>query len=704
MIYLQPVQHHHPHHVPGFEDLLKQQEELFKLRLEKAKTKKTPPWKLNDLEAVLKGLKSGKCRDPEGMIREIFKEEVMGEDMKVSLLTMLNKIRDTGTIPRFMNLVNIAAIYKGKGEFTDLEAERGIFLVSILRTILMKMIYADKYGIIDKSMSDSNIGARKKKNIRNHIFVVNSILHDVLSSSAKDPIDIMVLDFKQMFDSECLYECLNDVYEAGVDDDYFPLLYEANRETYVAVQTPSGISKRETVHEIVMQGDVLAPLISSLQVDTMGKECLEEGKHLYHYKDLVPIPPLGLVDDLFAISVCGFKTNLLNKYINTKSATKKLQFGTTKCVKLHVGKRCNQTLCGDLHVDGWKLNVETDPVTGQTFQTEVFTGQERMGVKSEQMYLGDLVSADGKHEKNILSRKNKSIGIINQIMDILNTAYFGKYFFEVALVLRSSLLLSSILLNSEAWVNLTHANIRSLEQIDEQLLSRILDSEANTSNAMKYVELGLYPIRFELMKRKFLFLQYMLKQEKSSMMYQVLKATWENPIKNDFVKTCEEYLNILDIKLSFKEIEEMSEWNLKKLVKVKTEAAGLKYLQGQIKKQTKASNIQYCELKIQEYFIGGHCNKGLSKLIFKARSHSLDIKTQQKWKYADSICIGCKKNVESGEEILCCEILNNENRLADNPVRYDWLYRKAVGDVVTVGKLLDKGMKQRQKILEDGIT
>ena len=98
-----------------------------------------------------------------------------------------------------------------------------------------------------------------------------------MSSSTKDPIDIMVLDFKQMFDSECLYECLNDVYEDGVDDDYLPLLYEANRETYVAVQTPSGISKREMVKEIVMQGDVLAPLISSLQVDTMGKECLQEG-------------------------------------------------------------------------------------------------------------------------------------------------------------------------------------------------------------------------------------------------------------------------------------------------------------------------------------------------------------------------------------------------------------------------------------------
>ena len=157
---------------------------------------------------------------------------------------MLNKIKETGIIPEFMKIANIHAIYKGKGEYTNIESERGIFIVSILRTILMKMIYMQKYQTIDESMSDSNIGARKNKNIRNHIFVVNSVLHDVLSSKNKDPIDIMVLDYKQMFDSECLYECLNDVFEAGVNDDIFPLLYEANKETFVAVQTPSGLSKK----------------------------------------------------------------------------------------------------------------------------------------------------------------------------------------------------------------------------------------------------------------------------------------------------------------------------------------------------------------------------------------------------------------------------------------------------------------------------
>jgi hypothetical protein len=96
------------------------------------------------------------------------------------------------------------------------------------------------------------------------------------------------------------------------------------------------------------------------------------------------------------------------------------------------------------------------------------------------------------------------------IMQILQSLYFGKYYFEVAMVLRSSLLLSSLLLNSEAWTNLSESNIRALEQTDEMLLSKILESEANTSNVFKYLELGIYPVRFEIIKRKIIFLQYIL--------------------------------------------------------------------------------------------------------------------------------------------------------------------------------------------------
>jgi hypothetical protein len=84
--------------------------------------------------------------------------------------------------------------------------------------------------------------------------------------------------------------------------------------------------------------------------------------------------------------------------------------------------------------------------------------------------LGNLISVDGTHTKKVQERSNRGIGIINQIMSILESTYFGKYTFEVAMVLRESLFLSSILLNAEAWVNYTDKDVRILEQCDEMLL------------------------------------------------------------------------------------------------------------------------------------------------------------------------------------------------------------------------------------------
>ena len=52
---------------------------------------------------------------------------------------------------------------------------------------------------------------------------------------------------------------------------------------------------------------------------------------------------------------------------------------------------------------------------------------------------------------------------------------FGSYYFEVASILRSSMILYSILLNSEAWFGLNLAEIEELEQVDEKLIRRILE-------------------------------------------------------------------------------------------------------------------------------------------------------------------------------------------------------------------------------------
>ena len=346
---------------------------------------------------------------------------------------------------------------------------------------------------------------------------------------------------------------------------------------------------------------------------------------------------------------------------------------------------------------GWKVEVVTDPETGKPSNSEYYNGYENMEVKQEQTYLGDLLSADGTHTKKVQQRSNKGLGTINQIMSILESTYYGKYFFEVATILRESLFLSSLLLNSEAWVNYNDKDVRILEQCDEILMSKILSSDSNTSNAFKYLELGIVPVRFEIMKRKIGFLQYILKQEKDSMVYQVLQATSEKSVKNDFVFRCKKYLEILKINLSFEEIAKMTKFSLNKLLKEKIRVAAFEYLKMQQSKQDKIKNIEYQKLEMQEYLANGDRNINLSKVIFKARGRNLDIKLQKKWKYDNKLCSGCKTNEESGEELLNCKSFG-ENK---EKVSYSMFFSDLVKEQTKVGNKMMKNLKERKRIREE---
>ena len=153
-------------------------------------------------------------------------------------------------------------------------------------------------------------------------------------------------------------------------------------------------------------------------------------------------------------------------------------------------------------------------------------------------YLGDLISKDGKNEKNIKARKDKGQGIVDQIMSILESTVFGPFQFEVALTLRASLLLNGILTNSEAWYGLRTADIENLEQIDEQLLRRILEVGSGCPKEMLYLDTGTMPIRFIITYRRIMFLHYILNEDQESLICRFYKAQVKNPTINDWSLDC----------------------------------------------------------------------------------------------------------------------------------------------------------------------
>ena len=300
-------------------------------------------------------------------------------DLQKSLLVMFNRIKIEFTIPELMQLANIVSIYKGKGAKNDLQNDRGIFIMNIFRSIMMKMVYNEEYENIDSNMSDSNIGARRRKNIRNHIFILNGIINEAIKNNKS--VDIGILDYRQCFDSMWMEDCVNDLYDYGVNNPNLALIYEANKRNKVAVMTPNGLTERETIEKIVMQGEVFGPLECSISVDTFGKECLANNEYLYDYKG-VEVPPLAMVDDLACVSTCGLETVKMNAYINAKTNLKKLQFGPDKCHKMHIGRQ--KSYCPDLHIDSWKIQNKSEIETKNIELMDVFEGEVEMEESEEE--------------------------------------------------------------------------------------------------------------------------------------------------------------------------------------------------------------------------------------------------------------------------------------------------------------------------------
>ena len=269
----------------GLEDLEKLKNYLFELRYEVAKEAPAKEWSKDDLDKVLKSLKNNKARDAHGHVFELFKYG--GSDLKTSLLKMFNLIKIHQVYPEILTTSNITSIYKKRGEKNDLNSDRGVFNCVKLRSILDKLVYEDNYKIIDDNMSCSNIGARKNRNIRDHLFVVNAVLNHAHQTKSDD-IDIQIYDAFKCFDKMWYEETANDFYDAGVTGDSFVVMANSNQKCKVAVKTPWGsVTNRVTLKRIEMQGTNPAPLKCSVQIDTLGKECMEEGEGLFKYKVLV---------------------------------------------------------------------------------------------------------------------------------------------------------------------------------------------------------------------------------------------------------------------------------------------------------------------------------------------------------------------------------------------------------------------------------
>ena len=281
---------------------------------------------------------------------------------------------------------------------------------------------------------------------------------------------------------------------------------------------------------------------------------------------------------------------------------------------------------------------------------------------------------------------------------MLDGIHFGKHFFKVGVLLRNTLLVSSVLFNSEAWYNVTNAELNLLETVDLMLLRQILKAPRGTPKEMIYLELGCIPLRELIRERRLMFLYYILHEEPNSLIYRFFQAQFKNKNKKDWVTTVLNDLEHLDLNHETMEtIKNMNKTSFKKLIKKKIYEKTFENLEKLKSTHSKVEHVEHSDIVMQKYLQPNtvKMTKDDAQLIFKLRCRMTDIKVNLKGKYDEIECGACGIEEENQQHIITCKELN-KNRIREE-VEYAKIFNGTVIEKLKIAKIFQENFA----ILED---
>ena len=327
-----------------------------------------------------------------------------------------------------------------------------------------------------------------------------------------------------------------------------------------------------------------------------------------------------------------------------------LQFGSEKCVRMHIGKKHKEENCTKVEVDSWKEDVFTDE-TGKGVMIENHEGKVEMKSVPETKYLGEIISNDAKNERNLKMKTNKALGNIKQIISGLNERPYGKYTFQAAKLMRNGMLIGSLLTNCETWINMLKKDIQKIEKVDNIFHEKLL---GKGSQAFKHLEMGTLPLKYVMMKKRLSFLKYILDEKEETMIRQVYDTLKTDSRKGDFVDLVSNDMKEIGLTDSEEEIMKYSKRKWKQIVFEKIEKRGFEMLIEENKTKEKTRHIIFEQLEMSEYLQKNKSTK-MSKTIFQIRAGTFNVKAWRKWQYSDNLCVACQICEETMDHFMTCK-------------------------------------------------
>ena len=629
-------------------EVQKVKENMCKMRLRQCAENKTSAWTLDDLDQVLKQLRKGTSRDPYGYNNELFKNS--GKDLKLATLTLMNKIKSQQKVPKALQLCNITSIYKNKGLRRKYNSYRGIFRITVLRSILDRLIYNDMYETLDSNLSDCNVGNRKSRNIRDNLFVMNAVLNST-KHNPEEPVDIGIYDVEKCFDTMWAQEALNDVYDLGFQNDKLPLINLTNKSASIAVKSSTGLSSRSTIENTIMQGTVWAGMLCTSTMDKLGKLVYNNPHISYKYKGKVVVPPLQMIDDVLTISKCGCTSVAMNSLVNSFMSSKKLRLNKLKCAKIHVGRKSD--MCPQLMVQN-----------------------HNMKTSEQEKYLGDMIHQNGKQHATIVDRISKGYGILANITAILTDIPLGHRRVEIGLELRQALWINGILHNSEVWQDLTEKDKKDIEKIDHDILRLIVQSHAKAPIEQLYLETSTLSVTQIISVRRMIYMQTILQRAEGELILNVFEAMKAEPLPGDWYSLVKSDFEFINLVLTEDEIRNMTPSKYKSIVKNKMREAAFTELKKTQSNHEKGSLSHHENLlKPQQYLLTNKISNKQKGLLFNLKCQSVRgfRENFSQMYFGDIQCRLCNSASDSQNHLMLCPVLKDHFSWDQN-IKYTDIY------------------------------
>ena len=404
-----------------------------------------------EVERAIKRLKNGKAAGVDGVTGEMLKYG--GPAVLQAMTHLCNECWRSGFVPKDWTRAVIVPLYKGKGAQKECKSYRAISLLSVASKVYGRILVDRVNEKTDKMLWDVQAGFRQGRGCTDQVFTLRSIINKHLDKDKK--VYCAFMDLEKAYDRVVREELWKVLSVYGLDEQLIQGVKSLYCESKACVRVGEELTDWFDISMGVRQGCVMSPSLFNLYIDSCVKKLADDECGIR--MDSTIVTCLMYADDAVLLASDDIQLQSLVTRMSEVCLEKHLRMNADKCKVMVVEKNECITKC----------EIKLDSVALEQV--------------NEFLYLGSLISRNGKTEDDMKRRVNMADRMNGALMNVIRNKNISK---KARVAVHNGVLVPTIMYGSESWImqkkdesKLNAVEMRSLRNICRKSLRDRIKNE-----------------------------------------------------------------------------------------------------------------------------------------------------------------------------------------------------------------------------------